>query len=645
MPLPLLFESWNCRPATVPPRSRLYSLKPMGIGTPFVESLTGYASRLADAHAVSVGNLVGRELSLVGSKPTHPFGPFVPRAQTVGSHGFCGTRSANGLGEIAKRWVVALERGTLQPNLRFLTLLPFEGVFSKGRIFRRTRAWCSACYAQWRCTGATVYEQLLWTMRLVTICPRHRQPLEEVCPNCGERMKPLGAYARPGHCSKCLQWLAGEDTSVSPTQSAQKSDADAVWRAQALGELFAAAPQLISPGAVFQANFRACVEAAAEGNVLAFAQASRTSNPGVTYILEGRGLPEMGTLLRICHYLNIPLMVFLVNDPSAAALHWQRGKEVVLKNHSCRMVPLSRTREQVLVTLQAAVHEQPPPSLSEIARRLNFKSVGWLRHTHPALSKQISANYRKSGQSHWWRKPGAARICERADIRDLLERSLAKEHSVSPGAIAVSLGYANEGYIQNRYPELCRAIREKIKQEKKERINAMQMALKNALNNEHPPSLDEVATRLGYAGSGVLRIYFSTLCDKILARRRLHRKLQVLELKRNLQAALLEWPAPCVASVCRRLNMRPHVLQKTCPHEYALIRSTYVRNSREIRERRQQQLRQEVHRVVEKLHREGKYPSTGRVSALLSKTTLNHWTAIRAAVKAARQELRVPDLY
>jgi len=644
MPLPLLSESWDCRPGTVPPRSRLYSLKPMGIGTPFVESLTGYVSRLADAHAVSVGNLVGRELSLVGSKPTHPFGPFVPRAQTAGSHGFCGTRSANGLGEIAKRWVVALERGTLQRNLRFLTLLPFEGVFSKGRIFRRTRAWCSACYAHWRCTGATVYEPLLWTMKLVTVCPRHRQPLDEVCPNCSERMKPLGTYARPGHCSKCLQWLAGKDTSVSPTQSAQKSDADTVWRAQALGELLAAAPKLISPRAVFKTNFRACVEAVAEGNVLAFAQASRTSNPGVTYILEGRGLPEIGTLLRICHEMGIPLTIFLVNDPEAAAVHWERGKEVVLKNHRGRRVPLSRTHEQILIALQEAVHEQPPSSLSVIARRLNFKNAEWLRHAHPELSRQISANYRKSGQSHWWRKPGAARICERVDIRSLLERSLAKEHSVSPGAIAVSLGYVNEGYIQNRFPELCRAIREKIKQEKKARINAMQMALNNALNDDPPPPLNKLARRLGYAGSGVLRIYFSTLCDKILARRRLHRKLQLRELKRNLRAALLEWPAPCVASVCRRLNMRPHVLYKTCPHEYASIRSRYVRTSREIREHRQQLLRQEVHQVVEKLHREGKFPSTGRVSALLSKTTLNNWPAIRAAVKAARQELRLPDL-
>jgi hypothetical protein len=81
------------------------------------------------------------------------------------------------------------------------------------------------------------------------------------------------------------------------------------------------------------------------------------------------------------------------------------------------------------------------------------------------------------------------------------------------------------------------------------------------------------------------------------------------------------------------------------PHEYAALRSRYLHTRREIWERRLQQLRQEVHRVVENLHREGKYPSIGRVSTLLSKTMLNNWPAVRAAVKAARQELRLPDLY
>jgi hypothetical protein len=30
------FDSWDLAPATIPPRSRLHSIVPIGIGTPFV---------------------------------------------------------------------------------------------------------------------------------------------------------------------------------------------------------------------------------------------------------------------------------------------------------------------------------------------------------------------------------------------------------------------------------------------------------------------------------------------------------------------------------------------------------------------------------------------------------------------------------
>lgn len=308
----------------MPPRSRLYSLRPIGIGTSFVESLTGYVSRLADAHAVSAGNLVERELSVLGAKPVRPFGAFVPRDPTTKTpSGFrAWVRVANGWGETAKRWVAALERVTLQTNLRFLTLLPLEGVLSSNRLFRHNRAWCAACYHDWKRTEYTVYEPLLWTIKLATVCPQHGQSLEDVCPHCGECMTPLAPYARPGHCSKCLGWLGCSGTSESVEQFRNGAQTgETLWRVQAIAELLATGPQLNSPGAVFKANFRACVEATAEGNVLAFAQASRTSKPGVTYVLEGRGLPEMGTLLRICHEMGIPLTTFLVNDPGAAAVH------------------------------------------------------------------------------------------------------------------------------------------------------------------------------------------------------------------------------------------------------------------------------------------------------------------------------------
>jgi len=51
------FECWDLTAPVVPPRSRFYPLKPIGIGTPLVESLTSYLLRRAEAHTVPVGTL------------------------------------------------------------------------------------------------------------------------------------------------------------------------------------------------------------------------------------------------------------------------------------------------------------------------------------------------------------------------------------------------------------------------------------------------------------------------------------------------------------------------------------------------------------------------------------------------------------
>jgi TniQ len=40
------------------PRSALYNIEPIGIGTPLVESLTSYMTRLAVAHSIHVGTFV-----------------------------------------------------------------------------------------------------------------------------------------------------------------------------------------------------------------------------------------------------------------------------------------------------------------------------------------------------------------------------------------------------------------------------------------------------------------------------------------------------------------------------------------------------------------------------------------------------------
>ena len=170
MPNPQSFESWDLTIPKVPARSRLYSLTPIGIGTSSVESLTGYVVRLAEAHAVSVGDLVGRELSQHSPVPlplVHPSHRLRPRRRR--SHCFrAGSYSLNGLGETTAIWVKALEIGTCQSGLEFLTLLPFAEILSEIWIFRKSRAWCPECYQTWRQQDLPLYEPLLWSFQAVT---------------------------------------------------------------------------------------------------------------------------------------------------------------------------------------------------------------------------------------------------------------------------------------------------------------------------------------------------------------------------------------------------------------------------------------------------------------------------------------------
>src|SRR5918992_5709155 len=89
----------------IPPRSVLYQMKPIGVGTPFVESLTSYICRLAAVHSLSFGALY--EFLLVPSlnkayltTPSH----LSPASTLNGS--FRGrSKNINGTGTLAQEWV------------------------------------------------------------------------------------------------------------------------------------------------------------------------------------------------------------------------------------------------------------------------------------------------------------------------------------------------------------------------------------------------------------------------------------------------------------------------------------------------------------------------------------------------------------
>jgi hypothetical protein len=82
--------------------SRLYSLTPIGIGTSFVESLTGYISRIAEeAHSIHTGTLIAKEITPQLDKD------YMDKIARRGGNGFYDwAHSLNGLGNGARNlWI------------------------------------------------------------------------------------------------------------------------------------------------------------------------------------------------------------------------------------------------------------------------------------------------------------------------------------------------------------------------------------------------------------------------------------------------------------------------------------------------------------------------------------------------------------
>lgn len=388
-------DLWDVTSPVLPPRSRLYHLAPIGVGTAHVESLTGYVARLAEAHNVTTVTLVEREvLPLLGKG--HPFesrnsylAAFWPRA----------SQALNGTRKMAREWTQGLERLTMRSELRFLTLQPWAGVLPLAGLLRPTRAWCPVCYEEWHEAGQVVYEPLLWAVAVVMVCPLHRRHLTTRCPypDCGLVLPLLGSRSRPGYCSRCKRWLG---TSALPTPAGNGGLRDEetgwqMWVAESVGELLAAAPNLPAPPPrerIAQA-VTVCVQQVAGGKVSVLARALGVSLPTACGWLHGESVPRIDLLLRMCDILDISALDFLTAEELDVRSIKTDRPWVHRPPPQAR--PLRRYdkagQRQVLEQVLAG-QEFPPPSMREVARRLEYRASG-LSHRFPELCSAISARY------------------------------------------------------------------------------------------------------------------------------------------------------------------------------------------------------------------------------------------------------------
>lgn len=621
-----VFEAWDLAVEPVAARSRFYALPPIGLGTPFVESLTGYVVRLAEAHAVSAGSLVGKELS----------GSINPGGINLGNVPY----AINGVGDSAKRWVQALEMMTLRSDIRYLTLLPFERLFPKPFLFRRVRAWCPNCYEATASRCEPVYEQLLWCLKLVEVCPRHRGFLTTTCPHCRRSQRPLSAASRSGFCSRCGLWLGDNRPRTGPPLSDAAPTEYQLWLADAIGDLLANAAR-IQPEHLrdrVQGALVAYADAFTEGNGTAVADVAGCQRTVFYSWFKGEKAPRIDTLLRTWYRLRLPVACLVdgVSPGFPPEVRTERSYEI----RKVRDASPKRSPERIRRELETALHEEPAPALHEVARRLGYSTTERLRCVDRGLCRRIVVNYRKSGRSHWWRKRGAKPICELPRMKRILE-----EHLTSSGPIpaldhiAADLGYAGDAFLWRKFPELCRALAAGIAEQKRLRVAAIEPALELALQETPAPSLKQLAKRFGFSAECVLKAHAPALCEKVKARYKLYAETCRDELQIKLEAVLAENPPPSLKSVYSRLGVTESIVTTSFPLLREAIGLRHRQHQRQQTQLRRDAVRAEIREIVRTLHAQGICPSIPRVTSLLKSGFLREWRAVSQAVNDARREL------
>lgn len=482
----------------------------------------------------------------------------------------------------------------------------------------------------------SLYERLLWALRGVGVCPIHIAHLEDRCLFCCKALPPLAAHSRPGYCSSCGRWLGRQGQPSRPRAKASVGDYE-LYVATTTGDLLArcsTAGRLSR--ARFSRNLRICVNRLASGNTRALAEFTRASRGAVQSWVNAKMRPRLDVLIRACFHLGIPAGALLTNrrlagvDWSAVNAHFRRQD---------RGVKAVRSSEEVRKLMRAALREEECPSVPELSKRLGYQRYERLYQVDPVLCRRITARHRACRRTHWWKQPGAKRICEIDAIRSSLEQSLAQDPPVSVRRIAAQLGYANGGLIHRKFPDLCHAIAEKLEACKVRRFGALRRAVSAASVEDPPPTLHNLSRRLGFRNSSTLRSWFRNETDRLLEARAIHAQKETANLRAALLSILSGESAPSLSSVARQLDLSVSTLAEKCPDLCRAIHARYLQCQQERTREREHLLNEEVCRIAKRLLAKGQTPTEARIMRALSKGALRQWGAVRRAVKSARRIL------
>lgn len=192
--------------------SHFYHLEPIGIGTPYMESLPSYVKRLAEAHSITPGNLL-KEI--------------IPSAYRFDE--ICNPASG-----LVHTLISLLMNETGVTGLNNLYMGNWNSAYYSSCIFKKSLEWCPICFEECKSLCGQIYEQIIWCFSEVRACQKHGIELVKRCPYC-ENYVHFGSGSRVGFCNTCSAWL-GLSEQMAPQLHFEESGWVA-WVNESIGNL------------------------------------------------------------------------------------------------------------------------------------------------------------------------------------------------------------------------------------------------------------------------------------------------------------------------------------------------------------------------------------------------------------------------
>jgi AraC-like DNA-binding protein len=205
--------------------------------------------------------------------------------------------------------------------------------------------------------------------------------------------------------------------------------------------------------------------------------------------------------------------------------------------------------------------------------------------------------------------------------------------------IAARLCYLNSGFIQQKLPDLCRAIVQKRKIWEARQLDRSRKVIKTACLEQPPLTLKYLSSRLGFNHSSALHVFFPEEVKELAKASEVHKREQRAKLRRELLKALDEKLAPSLNHIASRLGVSPSSLREKCPDLCKAISSRFLKSQRTQARVNRQLLNEAVLRIARDIHNKGRMPTHKAVCHLLNPSLIKDWSAIQKALRAARHVL------